>query len=536
MKKIFFIAIFMLFAIFMVGCDSGEKQTFTFTVKPYELREKIEFDVTLNDPDGQLGKSDIKGTIAKKDSTVIISTKTVNFTAGTTTKTVEFTSLEAGTEYTVEFYTAFNGKRFSLHKEIYETTNEGATKETSYKIKDFFDFKNKMKKENDAYFELANDIDCEGESILSFFTSGNQFKGNFDGKGFTIKNFKLNSTDSDNNPTHTSSETRYFGFFGYIGEGGKISNVTFSDFDIYVLRSSKLSSNQSYYGIAAGYCAGTLENVKVLNSSLNVKSTTSSKDKFFVGGLVGQLSKKGTIKNAQVCADINVQGTFDATVGGVVGTTDGAELISKANGGNLSASKFDGNINVKLNGSDSMYISDSHSQTVVGGLVGKNYEALIDNCDSLGAINLTSKFTKNDGQDIFVGGLVGMNISDLSVLSNSDSSVAFTITTKDNPTEENKINVYLGLLAGQNGSGKPAHSEITNCHYTLPSGAVNKIELYDNENVSYSVGVVGKKVSEDINDSKPTATVDVTVQKYTKPEDSEELVESGSSVIESISE
>ena len=47
-----------------------------------------------------------------------------------------------------------------------------------------------------------------------------------------------------------------------------------------------MSDKQSNYGLLAGYCAGTVKNVTVTNSSLNVKTTNKTTNLVVVGGLI----------------------------------------------------------------------------------------------------------------------------------------------------------------------------------------------------------------------------------------------------------
>ena len=62
MKKIFFFALFVLCAFLLVGCDNSKNATFKLNLDGYsELREKLEFRLTLSDPDSQLEKTSVKG-------------------------------------------------------------------------------------------------------------------------------------------------------------------------------------------------------------------------------------------------------------------------------------------------------------------------------------------------------------------------------------------------------------------------------------------------------------------------------------------
>ena len=510
-----------------------------------EFREKIVFEVRLVDPDKQLKKSDVKGTITKKGSETVLRTKTLSFDSENYEE-VTFDSLTADTEYLVEFYTSFNGKKVSFYKDKIscKTSNEG-TLDNPYKISTFDEFK-KIRQERNGHFKLTADIDCGGSSVSPLF-QGSAFTGTFDGSKedggcWKIYNFTYGKKDEEGNYSHTASKDQYFGLFGNVGEGAKISNLELSEFNIYVSRdvnrnSGTYGNSIYYYGILAGVCAGTIENVKVTNSSLNVKSENTNLQVFKVGGLVGNLKGKGIIKNVEVDVDINVESSKDVSVGGVAGTTRDAETFTEKVDDqisfvpNISNTNYVGKIAVSINGHSSTNgLSDSKtiSQPSIGGLVGKNVEALIKNCSVDAEIKVTSTFKENEGQSIFVGGLVGKNISDISKISECSAKASFEVETYDVPKDENKLNVYVGLFAGQNGGDQGASAEISGCSFT-PKGE-NIVKVYDNENVS----CVFEKVAKETKGSKltdstlveGTPSLELTVKVHTKADGSEEYTES----------
>ena len=528
MKKIFFFALFVLCTLLLVGCDDSKNATFKLNLDSYsELREKLEFRLTLSDPDKQLEKTSVKGIISKKGSKDTLITKTVSFDSNQSA-TVTFTSLSSDTEYTVEFYAGYNGKKVSLLKADYKTSNEGLL-DNPYKITKYSDF-DKYRNEKDGHFILANDIDFEGKQISPWFSSA--FTGTFDGNKKKISNFKLSILDEENNDTYSSSSNQYYGFFGNVGEGAKIFDLELNNFKIYVQRSSTKNTGSYaksifYYGVLAGYCAGEIENVKVTESEFHVKSSNTNPQVFKVGGLVGNLYKQGIIKNAVVDVDIFVEGGIDVSVGGIAGTTKYAELITGVVEGktqylpNISNASYTGTIDVKLSGTNS-----KDSQTAIGGLVGKNSEAIISDSVADVTFNVVSKFEESNGQSIFVGGLVGKNINDNSKVTNCNVTAAFNIETYDKPVESQKLNIYLGLIAGQNGGDAGQSSAvITNCTFTPK--AVNSIKLYDDSNVLYHFNVAGNEVlGTKLLETVLTADASLTVQKYTL-NDNKEYVASG---------
>ena len=503
MKKIFYIALFALFTFVMVACDGNH--SFSIVVDNVsELRESIVLDLTLVDEDKKLEKSEIKGTISKKGSKTVLSTKTLKFDTKNEEE-VSFTGLDADTEYHVIIFAGYDGKKVTLVEKDVKTSNEG-TKDAPYSIDSYDDFANLVKKDNDGYFKLVSDIDFNGKSVSPLFSSSTPFAGHFDGNGKTIKNFKVADTDQDGNNKHVTSSTQYYGFFGYIGANGIVENVTLDSFNVYVARATSLSSSkQSHYGLLAGYNAGTVKNVTVTNSTLSVKSTNKTTNLVVIGGLVGNLAGKGTITDINVDANVAIVGSIDANLGGIVGSTVNAERIAKT--ANIKNAKYNGEINVTLEG------NICSAPTSIGGLVGKNFSALIDNCETSGTIKVNSKFSKAGAQTINVGGLVGWMVSDNAMVSNSKSSTLFDVTTLDVPVvAEEKLTVNVGLLVGQNGGAAPASSMVSNCTYVVKDGS-NTVNIASSEKVLVKVDLVANKVSS-YNECSTDKDASVLVKKY----------------------
>ena len=492
MKKLLFIFVFMLCALLMVACDDTD-YPFSLVVdqnQVSELRESISFELELKDDDNHLKNSQVKGQITKKDSSTIISTKDVSFGKETKTATVDFKSLTANTEYTVTFYVGYEGKKVELYKGDHKTSDRG-TEDKPYEIKTADDFTNVVKKEPSGYFVMVNDIDFNGKSITPLFTSSKPFTGTFDGNGKSIKNFKLSSVNSSTNEaTHSSQSSQYYGLFGYIGEKGSVSNLTLDSFDIMIKRSS---DSECHYGLLAGYCAGEVKDVTVVNSKIDVKSEKTAKEKFNVGGLIGKLTSTAKLSNVSVQADVIVYGAIDATVGGVVASTAGAVIMeTKTESGvgfisNISKAAYEGNIEVTLKGS-----AATDAQTSVGGVVGNNYSAIIEECDSKGKISLTSDFTTVGAQGLTLGGLVGKNQNSNSRITKSTSSMDFYVKTTDAPSkiaedsknEQKYLQINVGLVVGVN------KGIIVDSSYTQPSTSTYEIHVNNSEFVNATVGVI----------------------------------------------
>ena len=538
MKKLLYIAIFMLCTILMVACD-GSKKSFELVIDDYrELRESIFFDLTLKDDNDQLKNSEIKGEITKKGSKTVISTKDVTFSKeDKTAKEVAFKNLTAETEYTVTFYAGYNGKKEVLHTGDYKTKAEGGNTETPYLIKTIADLKD-MKKDPKGHFKLDNDIDCADEGFAPLFSNGTPFAGTFNGNGKKISNFTLAVKNSDTNTlTHSSQSSQYLGLFGYIGEEGSVYNLTLDSFNVMVKRTN---TKETYIGLLAGYCAGTIKDITVVNSKLDVLSEETTKDRLTVGGLVGKLAKKGTITNVTMKPgetepkklEIIVSSKINATVGGVVGTTADAERFTKVENdknvlaANISNVTFEGNITVNVSNLDANKGNAGDSQTTVAGVVGRNYSAFIDACSSKGKISLTSDFTKVGDQGLVVAGVVGRNLSDDSRIANCTSSSEFYLNTLDVPakvaegssTTQKYLNIHVGLLVGINNGAvsKLNYVKLDTAAYEIhvnKSGITGETE--DAKFVKINVGLIAENNSQYALENKTDKDVEFNIYSYT---------------------
>ena len=151
----------------------------------------------------------------------------------------------------------------------------------------------------DGKYELTANIDMSNVpfSAIGGGTTPTPLLGTFNGKGYTISNLKIASS---NNNT---------GFFAYIGTGGRVANLKLVNADI--------TGNNST-GAIAGVSTGTNENIYV-----DGKVTGSG----YTGGIVGLLHA-GTLQNSFVSAEVNAK-----TGGGLIGGTNwngsGSPLLQK---------------------------------------------------------------------------------------------------------------------------------------------------------------------------------------------------------------
>lgn len=454
MKKIIAIIATIFVAFTMISCTKN--YSFSLTVDSVsELRTSLVFEYTLKDEEKALTKSTVKADLSVKGAKSVLASKTLSFSTDKNAGSVTFTGLDANKDYSIRIYAGYNGKSVDLYKNDVKTTTQG-TKDNPYQIAKASDFSTLVKNDPSGYFELTADIDFEGSSIAPMFTttsvsstSSSAFTGHFDGKNYTIKNFTYGK---DGTPITLS--TAYYGFFGCIADTGVVENIVLDTFNVYVAKSAK-----GYFGLLAGYNAGTVKNIKVLNSTLNVTSSGASVESV-VGGLVAHNALSGVIDGADLAADINVKCKRTTSVGGVVGYNQTTKDNNK-----ISNVKYTGAIDVNVENTS----SSTYTATIsVGGIIGIN-EATVDTATSDATITVKSSFEKPSSTtyDIYVGGIAGHNRSDKALLKKATALASFDVKSYD------ALVVKVGGITGQNGAAKaPVYATILDCTYTAKQTSI----------------------------------------------------------------
>ena len=211
---------------------------------------------------------------------------------------------------------------------------------------------------SDINITLDKNIDLTGKDWTPIGTSlRNSYTGTFDGGGHTITGLTVTTND------------KYAGLFGYIGNAGTVKNVVMEG----VLITSNNGSSQA--GGVAGFSRGTIENCSVSGS---VSGTV------YVGGVVGA-QWGGSITGCRSSA--TVKGTVD--VGGVAGQTNSSAT--------LTACYATGNVTLEI---------APKKNIAGGGLVGMNggSRGLLA-CYATGNVTSTGSSTGN----VHIGGFLGDN-------------------------------------------------------------------------------------------------------------------------------
>ena len=112
-----------------------------------------------------------------------------------------------------------------------------------------------------GHYVIHNDLDFTKVEWPAGFTR--RFTGEIIGNGHTIKNVKI---------TQNSISRTEFGLFGAMGEGAKISNVTFENITVSIEAGTRTPA--SAFGLLAAtiHAGAKLENVKIISSKLQISS------------------------------------------------------------------------------------------------------------------------------------------------------------------------------------------------------------------------------------------------------------------------
>ena len=209
----------------------------------------------------------------------------------------------------------------------------------------------------DINITLDKNIDLTGKGWTPIGTSfKNSYTGTFDGGGHTITGLTVTTND------------KYAGLFGYIGNAGTVKNVVMEG----VLITSNNGSSQA--GGVAGFSRGTIENCSVSGS---VSGTV------YVGGVVGA-QWGGSITGCSSSATVKGM----VYVGGVVGQTNGNTIT-------LTACYATGNVIIEI---------APKKNIAGGGLVGMNAGSILA-CYATGNVTSTGSSTGN----VHIGGFLGDN-------------------------------------------------------------------------------------------------------------------------------
>jgi len=284
---------------------------------------------------------------------------------------------------------------------------------------------------NKVYFELANDITLSADwggigtqtgAISNNMTFPGVFCGTLDGKGYTIKNMKINHKGKE-------KDYNFFGFFAYLG--GTVKNLNLSGtINVELAEEPAYGTHVFVGGIAGGIAAyvGIIDNCHT-DVTINVTGPNYN----IAGGIAGGIRSTGIINNCSSSGKITVSTSsvkdgIHAAGGGIIGMMmrDGSPKISDScSNASVTASSgyysFAGGIcGIGLRGSviercfasGTIKAQDARMQNNAGGIVGQiENAAYVRECGAAANISASG----NPGYFNAVGGLIGSAYENVSI-------------------------------------------------------------------------------------------------------------------------
>lgn len=227
-----------------------------------------------------------------------------------------------------------------------------------------------------GYYKLSADIDMEMYAQGNGWDPIESFSGIFEGRGYTIKNLKINR-DSE----------RYCGLFGEVTSQGVLSAIVLTDVEV---------NGGEYTGALAGSCSGVVSNCEVTGS---VNGSGKS-----VGGLIGAYSVNSVTSSH---ANAAVTGTED--VGGLIGTLHSGAINTSYSEGNVVGSKNIGGLVGTIRPTGLIELNQTYAKARITG--SENVGGLIGDIDMFKEAKLSIKYAYADGTiegaNQAVGGFAG---------------------------------------------------------------------------------------------------------------------------------
>lgn len=332
----------------------------------------------------------------------------------------------------------------------------------------------------DGNYILMNDINLNNTNWIPIFRNDgatvgirelNRFNGTFNGGGFTITNFRVNTMVA-------FGSTYYVGFFGYIDMDGIVKNLTLSNFTFNNPTGTTPTEPILHMGGLAARNRGTIVNVHIIadmqSNLMGPLTGFGTRTMIQFGGLVGQNNVTGVILRSSVSGDIDISlrspggrvyiGGMVASNFGVINSSssdvkiNGAITQTGSGQGSIASFPYVGGF-VARNGQQGAnptgFISNSFAignitltgaSAVVGGFVGGAYASNhrssgIRNAFTSGNILVTTSF---GGAQVRAGGFVG-ELGRLAHIANSFASG--TITSNVVGTATNSAGTFIGHIS-----------------------------------------------------------------------------------------
>lgn len=318
MRKKLLTILLLVALVFTLGACSDKEENHKLVYEEIEavrvLHRSIrfpKFKIEGETEDYRMAKDSLKVTVFEEEKELRTTRAIKNIDRETNEETYRFTitGLEIGTDYELKIHASVNQEKVVIETFNFKTKLEGGSEEHPYLIstvEQFYDIYNG--EQTTGFYELANDLDFEGQEIELQFLTGNYsrtFDGTFDGKGHKLANFRLpkshgvfgrigtariknlvieNASYSSFSDENKGESTRVFGILGNsVSRNGVVENITIKDSFLEVQAQSE---NNSKVGLIAGENFGIIKDIDIINSSVSARNLRNGG--FSLGLIVGE--------------------------------------------------------------------------------------------------------------------------------------------------------------------------------------------------------------------------------------------------------
>lgn len=336
-----------------------------------------------------------------------------------------------------------------------ETISTVEVKDNVYQITNpaemyvFADYVNRGHRVVDAV--LVSNVDMGGIEWTPIASSMMSYKGTFDGNGKTVSNLYIKD-----------SEAETAGFFGCIGSGSVVKNITFSEVYLFADGNDKA-------GIVAGENRGLIKGCTVAGT-ISTKDKDGNATTFYtkvgsmdgIGGVVGMLNGKyvTSVEECTFSGSIDITAKNATFVGGIAGCSVAisGDIINCTNTGKISVTS-------------DYSVGQAKNNTGVGGIVGSVVNALVAGSSNKGTVT-------GAGTTVgYMGGIVG-NIIGIGQV--ADCWNEGSVTANYNSTSF--IKSYIGGIVGVFSNDTISDGMAVRCY--------NKGEVTSNG--GYAAGIAGQ--------------------------------------------
>ena len=324
-----------------------------------------------------------------------------------------------------------------------------------------------LKNEGDLKVSLKNHIvfdDQTNAAWESIGTSDLYFRGTFDGKGYSIKNW---------------ISTKPLFYATYVN--GTVQNLTLDASCQVTIDLANIGNNA---GPLVAYLRGTVYNCHN-NANLTVTGTCSTTA--YIGGLVGRMRETAKVENCSVAGDVTADANL--SVGGVI---DFGGLVGAAmeDASVISGSDFKGNLTFAgaISTSDNAYI---------GGIIGRS-KATVKDCSTSADKTITAESAENKVTKILLGGIAGSTEANgLEDCTNNSPLMAKYLRAKGTTY------LYFGGVTGYLSTS----ASVKGCRNT------NNVHSYCDCNNAYVGGIVGNaRANSIVDDCHNESTAEISVK------------------------